>query len=146
MELRDPAAAPVIRGVLVRAVLVVAAVVVAAWFALGVRQSHDVDVASNIIASPGQLSPGAAAHAASVLRSAGQLNPDLAVDLLRSQLAWRSGDAAQARAIALSVTRSEPQNIDAWLAYGTASAHYPAGFTLALRHLNELAPAVAQHH
>jgi hypothetical protein len=145
VELRDPAAPPLMRGVVVRGVLVVAAVMVAAWFALGVRQSHDVDVASDIIGAPGRLPPGAAAHAASLLRSAGQLNPDLSVDLLRSQLALRSGDAAGARAIALSVTRSEPEDIDAWLAYGTASAHYAAGFTLALRHLNQLAPPVPQH-
>ena len=91
MELRDPGAPPLMRGVVVRGVLVVAAVVVAGWFALGVRQSHDFDVASDIIGSPAPLSARQAAHADSLLHSAKQLNPDLAVDLLQSQLALRWG-------------------------------------------------------
>ena len=64
------------------------------------------------------------------------------VDLERSQLAVHEGDLARARAIALAVTRAEPRNIDAWLAYGSASPNDPPAFTFAFRHLQQLAPPV----
>ncbi len=129
---------------LVSALLALGALVMCAWFALGIRQSHDLNVATDIISAPAPLSAGQARRASDLLRQAGELNPDTAVDLARSQLALRRGDSARARAIALSVARSEPQNIEAWLAYGGASAHDPRAFALALRHLEELAPTV--HH
>jgi Tfp pilus assembly protein PilF len=118
------------------------ALVVCAWFALGARQSHDLNVATDIVSAPGSLAPGQARQAAALLDRAGQLNPDTSVDLARSQLALRQGDVARARALARNVTRSEPDNIQAWLTYATASAHDPAGFSLALRHLDQLAPPV----
>lgn len=118
------------------------ALTVAAWFALGIRQSHDLNLATDIVSAPAPLTAARARQASDLLRRAGQLNPDRAVDLARAQLALRRGDTAGAQAIALSVTRAEPQNIDAWLAYGTASAHDPHAFALALRHLEALAPAV----
>jgi hypothetical protein len=121
--------------------LVLAAAVAAClWFALGIRQSHDLNVATAIISSPSPVSAVAGRQAGALLRRAGRLNPDASVDLARSALALREGDAARARALALSVTRSEPQNLEAWLAYGSASAHDPQAFALALRHLNALAP------
>lgn len=119
-----------------------AALVVGAWFALGIRQSHDLNVATGIVSASAPLTSAQAQRASNLLHRAGQLNPDRAVDLARSQLALRQGDRAGARALARSVTDSEPQNIDAWLTYATASAHDPRAFALALRHLNALAPAV----
>jgi predicted Zn-dependent protease len=125
-----------------RLLVVLLSLAACAWFALGIRQAHDVNAATAIIAGHTPLSPGQARRARALLRQAGRLNPDANVELLRAQLALRQGDARRARAIAASVTRSEPQNIQAWLAYGRASAHDPRGFALALRHLNELAPTV----
>jgi hypothetical protein len=119
-----------------------AALVALAWFAIGVRQAQDTDRATAIISGAAPLGAAQARHAQSLLHDAGQLNPDTAVDLLRAQLALRQGDRARARAIALDVTRSEPQNLDAWLAYGTASSNDRRAFVFALRHLNELAPRV----
>ena len=127
---------------LVSLVVGAAALVVCAWFALGIRQSHDLNAATAIVSARAPLSAAQARHAAGLLGAAGQLNPGTSVDLARSELALRRGDGAQARAIALSVTRSEPQNIEAWLAYGTASARDPRAFALALRHLEALAPPV----
>lgn len=127
---------------LVSLVVCVAALVVCAWFALGIRQSHDLNVATDIVSARGPLTAGQARQAAGLLNAAGQLNPDRSVDLARSQLALRQGDTARARVIALGVVRSEPQNIDAWLAYGSASAHDPRAFALALHHLEQLAPPV----
>lgn len=118
------------------------ALVVGAWFALGVRQSHDLNIATGIVSAPGRLSPAQARRAAALLDRAGQLNPDTSVGLARSQLALRLGNATLARALAREVTRSEPENIQAWLTYASASAHDPRGFALALRHLDRLAPPV----
>lgn len=119
-----------------------AALIVAAWFALGVRQSHDLNIATGIISGSGPLAPAQAQRAAALLERAGQLNPDTSVDVARSQLALRQGDVARARAVARDVTRSEPQNIQGWLTYATASAHDPRGFALAISHLEQLAPPV----
>jgi len=124
-----------------RALVAVLAVLAVAWFAVGVRQAHDTDVATSIITDAAPLSPAQARHAAALLHDAAQLNPDTAVDLLRSHLALRLGEPARARAIALSVTRSEPDNLEAWVAYGSAASHDPAVFTLALRRLNEAGAA-----
>jgi hypothetical protein len=137
-----------VRSVAARIVALAVAVLACAWFALGVRQAHDTDAATSLIGAGGSaaLRAGVAAHAASLLRAAGQLNPDRTVDLLRSQLDVRQGHSAQGRAVALSVTQAEPQNIQAWIAYGRASPDDPAGFGEALRHLNELAPPVGHGH
>jgi predicted Zn-dependent protease len=131
-------------SVLLRVVGVVVAVIVCAWFALGIRQAHDANRATDILAGASPLTSPQVHEAGSLLHRAGQLNPDRSVDLLRSQLALRQGDAARARAIALGVTRAEPENLDAWLAYGEASTHDRLAFLLALQHLNRLAPPV--HH
>lgn len=122
-----------------------AALIVCAWFVLGIRQSHDINAATAIISGTAPPSPAQARRARSLLDSAAQLNPDRSVDLLRSQLVLREGDPARARALALAVARSEPENIQAWLAYGSASAHDRAAFTRALRRLDELAPPVGGH-
>ncbi len=118
------------------------ALVVCAWFALGIRQSHDLNLATDILSARAPLTSAQARQTAALLHQAAVLNPDAAVDLARSELALRRGDRSQARAIARRVTESEPQNIDAWLAFGTASAQDPRGFQLALRHLEQLAPTV----
>ncbi len=126
----------------VRILGVLVAMAACAWFVIGIRQSQATDAASRILASPGRLTPLEARRAAQLLRTAAQLNPDRGVDLLRSQLALREGEPARARSIALSVASAEPQSIDAWLAYGSASARDPAAFRRALRHLEQLAPNV----
>lgn len=129
-----------------RSITLVVAVAAIAWFALGVRQAHDVNAASSILGAGASLTAAQAAHVQSLLHDAGQLNPDLGVTLLRSQLALRRGDPAGARAIALGVTRAEPDDLQAWVAYGRASANDPAAFALALRRLNQLAPLVGSRH
>lgn len=127
-----------------RAVALVVAITAAAWFAVGIRQAHDTDAAAGIVTGSAPVGAARASHVRALLYDAGQLNPDRTVDLLRAELALRQGDRAQARAIALAVTRSEPQNLQAWLAYGTASSNDPQAFQLALRHARGLAPAVGR--
>jgi hypothetical protein len=126
----------------VRIMALVAVGVVCVWFAIGVRQARDTNLATAIITGSAPLSPAQARRASALLNAAGQLNPDLAVDLLRAQLALREGLPARARAIALSVAHSEPQDLDAWLAYGTASSDDARAFRLALDRLQQLAPTV----
>jgi hypothetical protein len=128
--------------VIARGIVLLVAAAVIAWFALGIRQSHDLNVANDRLSSAQTLSPAEAHQVASRLDRAGQLNPDTSVDLARSTLALHLGDAARARAIALSVTRAEPDNIDAWLTYASASGHDPQAFASALRHLTMIAPPV----
>lgn len=125
-----------------RIVGVVVALVVCAWFVLGARQAHDIDRATAIVSGSGPISAARASEAAALLHAAGQLNPDSDVDLLRSQLQLRLGHLAQARAIALAVARREPQNIEAWAAYGSAASDDRQAFQRALRELSELAPPV----
>ncbi|MGO9900806.1 MAG: hypothetical protein ACLP0J_14200 [Solirubrobacteraceae bacterium] len=125
-----------------RVLAAVTALVVCGSFALAIRQSVDADAASSIIDAPAPLTAPRAAHASSLLRSAAFLNPDRSVDLLRSALALRLRHYARARALALSVTRSEPQNLQAWLAFGVASYGDRRAFLLALAQVARLAPPV----
>ena len=126
----------------VRILAIAAALVACAWFATGIRQAHDSDAANAIISSPGSLTAAEAAHATALLNAAGQLNPDTAVDLLRSQLALRQGDVARARQLALSVLRREPMNARAWIALGRAAAGNKAILLLAFGRLYRLAPPI----
>jgi hypothetical protein len=135
--------APMSRRLPTRIAGLVFALAACAWFAISIRQTHDLNAATSLISGSSSITPGPARRAATLLHDAGQLNPDVTVDLERSQLALHQGDHARARAIALAVTRSEPRNIEAWLAYGSASSDDRRAFTSALRHLRELAPPVS---
>lgn len=98
-----------------------AAVAVAAWFGLGWVQARDTQRAATLV-SAANLSPAQAQAATSLLSSAGTLNPDRAVDLLRAQLASDQHHNRQALAILRSVTRAEPLNFEAWKAFVDAAA------------------------
>jgi hypothetical protein len=133
------------RRLMSRGIGLICALLACAWFAVSIRQTHDLNAATSLIGGSKTIQGATARHAAALLHAAGQLNPDRMVDLERSQLAVHEGDLAQGRAIALAVTQSEPRNIDAWLAYGSASPNDPRAFRSAYRHLQELAPAVPAH-
>jgi predicted Zn-dependent protease len=108
---------------MVRGSLLVLALAACAWFALGVVQARDTDQATAILSSQTQLSSARATHVRSLLASAGTLNPDLTVDELRGQLAALQHQPARAVAILVSVTRREPDNLDAWVALAQATLH-----------------------
>ena len=93
--------------------LAVVALVACAWFALGIRQAHDLGHAVSIVTSA-SVSPGQAAHAESLLNAAGALNPDVEVKLVRAELALRQGDARRAVALAAQAAKDEPQNVLTW--------------------------------
>ncbi len=72
--------------VIVRSVLAVLALVCCAWFALGVRQSHDLAAANAIVSAQGKPTPAQARRVNSLLDSASTLNPDQQVNILRAGL------------------------------------------------------------
>jgi len=125
---------------LVRLGLAVGALVVSAWFGLGWVQARDTGRASALVAPGNHLSPARAAQVGSWLRSAGTLNPDRQVDLLRARLAFDQGDYGAATRILESVTRSEPLNVFAWVQLGftAGAAHQPVEARLAVSRAAQL--------
>jgi cytochrome c-type biogenesis protein CcmH/NrfG len=108
---------------LARGSLLALALAACAWFALGIEQARDTDQATAILSSPSPLSPATASHVRSLLATAGTLDPDLTIDLLRGRLALLQHDSSGAVAIFERATRREPQNLDAWVALAQATLH-----------------------
>ncbi len=128
-----------------RSVGLVLAIVVCAWFALGIRQVRDTSRATAILS--GQSSPDRAevAHAQALLRSAGTLNPDLQVDLLRGQAALLEHDRTRATRIVQSVVRREPMNLEAWLLLAEATPNVSVA-NHAVARLGALDPRLTLRH
>jgi hypothetical protein len=101
--------------------MAVLALVICAWFAVGIRQSHELAVATRIIAATGQPTPHALAVAAGALNAADSLNPDQEVAILRGRIAIKRGQTALAGRLLAAVTRREPLNLEAWIWYTGAS-------------------------
>ena len=126
-----------------RILAALAALAVCAWFTIGIVQARDTSAAGAIIVGARAPTAAQAAHAGALLSDAGTLYPGVELQLLRSALALRLGDAAAARSLALRAARQEPLNVQAWVAYGRASAADPAAFRIALAHVRALVPAIA---
>jgi Flp pilus assembly protein TadD len=124
----------------VRAALLALALAAAAWFAIGARQARDTNQASSIIATGGPLSRAQAAHASALLGSAGFLNPDSEVDVLRARLERARGDVAGARAILNRVVAREPDDAEAWFQLASSSAGSPSTFVRAVFNFLRLDP------
>jgi predicted Zn-dependent protease len=106
--------------VIVRAALLAFAVAACAWFALGVRQAHDINAAT-AITSRSPLPAIQVKHANSLLDDAATLNPDQQVNVLRAELAVDQGRYVRARQILRQVVRREVNNLQAWLVMKSAS-------------------------
>jgi hypothetical protein len=128
----------------VRIVSVIAALVVAAWFALGARESHELNTVSSIV-SAGHLTAQQAKHADDLLQSAGTLNPDHQVQLLRGQVALATGDLAAAQRIILHVAGEEPDNIDAWAELARAAGSNHRLILLSFNNVARLSPRLRPH-
>ena len=109
---------------LVRISVLVVAVAACAWFALAIVQSIDTTRATAIVASSTPMTAQRAAHTRSLLDSAGTLNPDKTVDILRGELASELHQPVRAVALLESVTASEPQNADAWVTLARVALHH----------------------
>lgn len=127
-----------------RVMAVLAALVVCAWFVLGVRQARDAAAATALVSAGHRLSPSQAARARSLLDSAGTLNPDLTVDLLRGELASDQHHRRLAERIFAAVARREPLNLQAWshLAFAAAQVGDRATLVRAARRVSLLYPPV----
>jgi hypothetical protein len=120
------------------------ALLVSAWFALAWVQARDTARADALLSGSGQLSPAALTRARSLLDSAGTLNPDRTVDLLRARLAADQHHYAAAVRILESITRSEPQNVLAWeqLAVIAGLTHNLHLVHVSGEHISQLVPRI----
>ena len=107
---------------LVRWAMVIAAAIVAAWFGLGWIQARDLGRATALI-SAGKLGPRQSRAAASLLNTAGWLNPDRSVDIARAQLDDGLHQLAPALTIMKGITAAEPLNLEAWRELGVVATH-----------------------
>jgi Flp pilus assembly protein TadD len=129
---------------MLRFTVAAAALAVSTWFALGCVQARDTGRAGSLVAGSARLSAARAAEVRSLLDSAGTLNPDRQVDLVRAHLAFDEHDYGTAIAILESVTRSEPQNVFAWsqLGYTAGAGGRLSVARLAGRHVAQLVPKI----
>ena len=120
------------------------ALAVSAWFALGWVQARDTGRADALVSGSTRLSAARATQARSLLDSAGTLNPDRTVDLVRAHLAFDQHHYETAIRILESVTRSEPQNVFAWsqLGYTAGAGGRLSVARLAGRHVAQLVPKI----
>lgn len=101
-----------------RLIPVIAALFVGAWFGLGWVQARDSGRADALLSANSSPSPSQAGRIRSLLSSAGTLNPDRTIDLLRARLALDSHDYSTAIRLLQAVTRAEPENVFAWSQLG----------------------------
>jgi predicted Zn-dependent protease len=120
--------------------LLVLAVAACAWFVLGIRQAQETDQAAAIVAQRPTAPAAKLREAASLLRSAGFLNPGVQVDILRGQLAILQQRPRLAVQILRGATRSEPMNLEAWIWLAGASLIDPPQAKIALAHIHALDP------
>jgi predicted Zn-dependent protease len=106
-----------------------------------VRQARDIDHATTLLSAGTHIDGRDGARAASLLKSAGVLNPDRQVDILRAELAVERGDRAAAERILRGVVAAEPMNAQAWVALAR-SATDGQTLRLAFRRLAALVPPV----
>lgn len=117
------------------------ALVVCAWFVIGIRQARTLDQATAIVTQSPTPTRSELAHAASLLRSAATLNPDLQVKLVRASLALVSNQPALAERIAKAAVHDEPQNLLAWYELAKVAGRDQRTFFGALAEIKRLDPA-----
>lgn len=122
--------------------LAVLAIVVCAWFVVGARQAHEVDVATNLLDTGVAGHPADSQHTASLLKSADFMFPGTDVKLLRARLDMELHQYPQAKVLVDQARTSEPDNVNAWisaldLSLVDPSAEHPSQV---LSHLHTLDP------
>jgi hypothetical protein len=123
-----------------RVAVVLVASLAAAWFGLGARQAMDTDKATAMLSAGSSVSVAEAEHVRSLLRAAGELNPDRQIALLQGQLALERGRPQRAQRLISQVTRAEPQNLAAWIALARAATDNAVLFHRALVRVRALEP------
>ena len=120
------------------------ALVACAWFVLGIRQAVNTSRAAAIANRGGHLTAAQVRRVSSLVHSATLLNPDKQPDVLLGQAEVQRGDLKRARRVLQPITRSEPQNIGAWIWLSRASADSPVLFYVAAFHVHLLEPRVPE--
>ncbi len=127
-----------------RVSMIVAALAACAWFALGIRSSHDADRVSALVSSASSIPASQARADYSTLDDAELLNPDQSLELLRAEVALHSGQHSYALAVAKRIVAREPGNPNGWLALEVVSDKFaPALNRLAQLKLAQLVPPTA---
>jgi hypothetical protein len=116
------------------------ALVACAWFAFGIRQAIDTSRATAIANQSNHATAAQVHQVSSLAHDARLLNPDMQPDVLLGQTEAEHGDFAAARRVLVPVTRSEPQNLAAWLWLAKASLGDPVTFYVASFHWRQLEP------
>jgi predicted Zn-dependent protease len=127
---------------MVRIAAALLAIVLCAWFGLGLVQAKNTDRATAILTAGTRLTAAEQRRVNDLLNTAGALNPDSQVDVLRAQLRLDQGNPAAARAILERVVQREPDNAVAWLWLAKSAAGSPRTFFRALEHVRRLVPPV----
>lgn len=122
-----------------------AALVVAAWFALGVRETHELNTVTSLLAGQPRLTAAQAKRADDLLQSAGTLNPDRQEELLRGEVALAAGNVAAAQRIVLNVAHEEPDNIAVWDELARAAGSNHRLILLAFDNFLRLSPRLRTH-
>lgn len=123
-----------------RWILAALALVACAWFAFGIRQAIDTSRATAIANQSNHATAAQVHRVNSLAHDARVLNPDTQPDVLLGQTETEHGDFAAARGVLKQVTRSEPQNVTAWLWLTRASIGHTIQFYAASYHLHALEP------
>jgi hypothetical protein len=126
-----------------RLVLLTAAIVACAWFALGLRALDDQTSVTAVINGNHTITAAQARSIESTLADARVLNPDEALNILRAQVEFRTGDVPKAAAIVKGIVGREPLNVNAWLVLELMTRQIdPATNRLAQARVRALAPSV----
>jgi predicted Zn-dependent protease len=131
--------------VVVRIASAVTALVVAAWFALGVRETHELNTVTSLLAGQPRLTASQAKHADDLLHSAGTLNPDRQEDLLRGEVAFAAGNVAATQRIVLHIAHQEPDNIAVWGELARVAGSNHRLILLAFTNVARLSPRLRPH-
>jgi predicted Zn-dependent protease len=128
---------------LARALVLVLAILAIGWFAVAIRQTRNLEHAASVVNAASSLTPKQAAHVDSMLDNASWLYPGKTADILRGQVALLENQAYRAVRILTQVTRSEPNNLQAWVALAQAAiVHRGPVLDLAARRIASLDPGV----
>lgn len=123
-----------------RVVTVAIALLACAWFAVGLRQSADLNRATALLSGAGSISRPQANRIAGLLDAAGTLNPDRQVEIMRGVLAIGENQSRRALGIFERVVQAEPMNLSAWAYLGEAGASNAGVVRRAVTHIAELDP------
>jgi hypothetical protein len=126
----------------IRGVILAFAIVVCAWFVLGAVEAHQIDHVADVLAQSSSLTPAQSRAALDQLSSAGALNPDRQVDLLRAAVLQDDNRIKGSQAILLHVVAGEPMYVEAWYQLAGVAGADPSLERRALVHIAQLVPSL----